>query len=141
MEVTSLPKDLTFESRLMSTPMAFARFVRQGHPVPLSTKMILYGLEAAQDLMATIRDLRRTVKLVQTGLITLFPDEACGLHLMYSTLDRDLLQVERVGQRITTQLVTAITGTKMSCSLQPSVVRPHEAYGSTGCTWYPQVGV
>ena len=58
--------------------------------------MILYGLEAAQDLMVTIRDLRRTVKLVQSGLITLFPDEACGLHLMYSTLDRDLLQVERV---------------------------------------------
>ena len=111
MAVTSPPKDLIFESRLMSRPMAFARFVRQGHPVPSSTKMILYGLEAAQDLMVTIRDLRRTVKLVQSGLITLFPDEAFGLQLMYSTLDRDLLQVERVGQLITTQLLTALTET------------------------------
>jgi hypothetical protein len=77
--------------------MAFAQFARQGLPVPSSTKMILYGLETAQELMVTIRDLRRTVKLVQSGLITLFPDEAHGLHLMYSTMDRDLLQVSIQG--------------------------------------------
>jgi hypothetical protein len=73
--------------------------------------MILYGLETAQELMVTIRDLRRTVKLVQSGLITLFPDEAYGLQLMYSTLDRDLQQVERDGQLITTQLLTALAET------------------------------
>ena len=73
--------------------MAFARFAGQGLCVPPSTKMVLYGLETAQELMVTIRDLRRTVKLVQSGLTTLFPDEAHGLHLMYNTLDRDLLQL------------------------------------------------
>ena len=91
--------------------MAFARFAGQGLSVPLSTKMILYGLETAQELMVTIRDLRRTVKLVQSGLTTLFPDEAHGLHLMYNTLDRDLMQAERDGQLITSQLLTALAET------------------------------
>ena len=91
--------------------MAFARFAGQGLCVPPSTKMVLYGLETAQELMVTIRDLRRTVKLVQSGLTTLFPDEAHGLHLMYNTLDRDLLQVERDGQLVTTQLLTALAET------------------------------
>ena len=70
--------------------------------------MILYGLEAAQDLMVTVRDLRRTVRLVQSGCITFFPDEAQGLQLIYNTLDVDLQQVELDGQRITQHLLTAL---------------------------------
>ena len=63
--------------------------------------MILYGLEAAQDLTTTLRDLRRTVRLMLSGLVILFPDEVSGLQLLYSTLDRDLMQVERTCQFIT----------------------------------------
>ena len=43
--------------------MAFARFAGQGLCVPPPTKMVLYGLETAQELMVTIRDLRRIVKI------------------------------------------------------------------------------
>ena len=75
--------------------MAFARFRQRGYHVPPPVRIILYGLEAAQELTTTIRDLRRTVRLMQSGIITLFPDEATGLSLLYSTLDRDLMQVER----------------------------------------------
>ena len=103
--------------------MAFARFAGQGLSVPPSTKMILYGLETAQELMVTIRDLRRTVKLVQSGL-TLFPDEGHGLHLMYDTVDRDLLQVERDGQRITTQLLTALAETSEEAAYLATVNSP-----------------
>ena len=73
--------------------------------------MILYGLEAAQDLTTTLRDLRRTVRLMQSGLVILFPDEVSGLQLLYSTLDRDLIQVERTCQFITLQLLTALAET------------------------------
>ena len=73
--------------------------------------MILYGLEAAQDLTTTLRDLRRTVRLMQSGLVILFPDEVSGLQLLYSTLDRDLMQVERTCQFITLQLLTALAET------------------------------
>ena len=89
-------------------PMAFARLRQRGLHVPPPVRIILYGLEAAQELITTMRDLRRTVRLMQSGLITLFPDEASGLHLLYSTLDRDLMQVERSSQFITLQLLTAL---------------------------------
>lgn len=62
--------------------------------------------------MVTVRDLRRTVSLIQSGFTTLFPDEAIGLHLHYSGLDRDLMQVERTTRQITTQLLTAIASTE-----------------------------
>ena len=91
--------------------MAFARFRQGGHQVPPSVRMIVYGLEAAQDLTTTLRDLRRTVRLMQSGLVILFPDEVSGLQLLYSTLDRDLMQVERTCQFITLQLLTALAET------------------------------
>ena len=91
--------------------MAFARFRQGGHQVPPSVRMIVYGLEAAQDLTTTLRDLRRTVRLMQSGLVILFPDEVSGLQLLYSTLDRDLMQVERTCQSITLQLLTALAET------------------------------
>ena len=93
--------------------MAFARFRQRGHQAPPSVRIILYGLEAAQDLTTTLRDLRRTVRLMQSGLVTLFPDEVSGLQLqlLYSTLDRDLMQVERSCQCITLQLLTALAET------------------------------
>ena len=91
--------------------MAFARFRQRGHHVPPPVRIILYGLEAAQELTTTIRDLRRTVRLMQSGIITLFPDEASGLYRLYSTLDRDLMQVERSCQFITLQLLTALAET------------------------------
>jgi len=75
-------------------------------------RLIYYGLEAAQDLMVTIRDLRKTVSLLQSGFTTLFPDEVLGLHLQYSALDRDLMQVERTSRQIMTQLLTAIASTQ-----------------------------
>lgn len=68
--------------------------------------MLLYGLEAAHDLICTLRDLRRTNTLVQSGLATLFPDEADGLQLMYGTLDRDLLQAEKVDRTLLTALAS-----------------------------------
>ena len=48
---------------------------------------------------------------MQSGIITLFPDEASGLYRLYSTLDRDLMQVERSCQFITLQLLTALAET------------------------------
>ena len=92
-------------------PMAFARFRQGNHQVPPSARMIVYGLEAAQNLTPTLRDLRRTVKLLQSGLAILFPDETSGLQLLYSTLDRDLMQVERTCHFITLQLLTALAET------------------------------
>ena len=71
----------------------------------------MHGLEAAQELTTTLRDLRRTVKLLQSGLVILFPDETSGLQLLYSTLDRDLMQVERTSQFITHQLLIAMAET------------------------------
>lgn len=59
--------------------MAFARGIRRGERLPSSTRMLLYGLEAAHDLNCTLRDLRRTNTLAQSGLSTLFPDETDGL--------------------------------------------------------------
>ena len=91
--------------------MAFARFRQGSHQVPPSVRMTVYGLEAAQNLTTTLRDLRRTVKLLQSGLVILFPDETSGLQLLYSTLDRDLMQVERTCQSITLQLLTALAET------------------------------
>ena len=40
-----------------------------------------------------------------------FPEEVSGLQLLYSTLDRDLMQVERSCQCITLQLLTALAET------------------------------
>ena len=91
--------------------MAFARFRQRGHQAPPSVRIILHGLEAAQELTTTLRDLRRTVRLMQSGLVILFPDEVTGLQLLYSTLDRDLMQVERSCQSITLQLLTALAET------------------------------
>ena len=91
--------------------MAFARFRQRGYQAPPSVRIILYRLEAAQDLTTTLRDLRRTVRLMQSGLVTLFPEEVSGLQLSYSTLDRDLMQVERSCQSITLQLLTALAET------------------------------
>ena len=81
--------------------MAYARFRPDRHQVPSSVRMLMHGLEAAQELTNTLRDLRRTVKLLQSGLVILFPDETSGLQLLYSTLDRDLMQVERTSQFLT----------------------------------------
>ena len=58
--------------------MAFARFRHGGHQEPPSVRMILYGLEAAQDLTTTLRDLRRTVRLMQSGLVILFRTKCLG---------------------------------------------------------------
>lgn len=74
--------------------MDYVRLRGEEHQLPTPVKMILYGLEAAQDLMVTVRDIRRTVRLVQSGCVTFFPEEAYGLQLIYSTLDIDLQQVE-----------------------------------------------
>ena len=91
--------------------MAFAWYGRRDRTALPPRRMIYFGLEAAQDLTVTVRDLRRTVRLLQSGFTTLFPDEALGLHLRYSTLDRDLMQVERTCQELTTQLLTALAST------------------------------
>ena len=53
--------------------MEYVRLRGEEHQLPMPVKMILYGLEAAQDLMVTVRDLRRTVRLVQSGCVTFFP--------------------------------------------------------------------
>ena len=91
--------------------MDFTWYGRRQHDVLPPRRLIYFGLEAAQDLMVTIRDLRRTVRLLQSGFTTLFPDEAIGLHLHYGCLDRDLMQVERTTRQITTQLLTAVAST------------------------------
>ena len=88
--------------------MEYVRLRGHEHRLPRPVKMILYGLEAAQDLMVTIRDLRRTVRLVQAGCIAYFPDEAPGLQRAYNILDVDLQQVEMDGQQITQHLLTAL---------------------------------
>ena len=88
--------------------MEYVRLRGREHSLSRPVKMILYGLEAAQDLMVTIRDLRRTVRLVQAGCIAYFPDEAPGLQQAYNILDVDLQQVEMDGQQITQHLLTAL---------------------------------
>ena len=88
--------------------MEYVRLRGHEHRLPRPVRMILYGLEAAQDLMVTIRDLRRTVRLVQAGCIAYFPDEAPGLQRTYNILDVDLQQVEMDGQQITQHLLTAL---------------------------------
>ena len=62
--------------------MEYVRLRGEEHQLLMPVKMILYSLEAAQDLMVTVRDLRRTVRLVQSGCVTLFPEEADGLQLI-----------------------------------------------------------
>ena len=91
--------------------MAHARFRHDRHQIPASVRVLMHGLEAAQELTTTLRDLRRTVKLLQSGLVILFPDETSGLQLLYSTLDRDLMQVERTSQFITHQLLITMAET------------------------------
>jgi len=88
--------------------MDYVRLRGEEHQFPMPVKMILYSLEAAQDLMVAVRDLRRTVRLVQSGCVTFFPEEAHGLQLIYNTLEADLQQVEVDGQRITQHLLTAL---------------------------------
>ena len=88
--------------------MEFVRLRGHEHRLPGPVKMILHSIEAAQDLMVIIRDLRRTVRLVQTGCIAYFPDEAPGLQHAYNILDADLQQVEMDGQRVTQHLLTAL---------------------------------
>ena len=88
--------------------MEFVRLRGHEHRLPRPVKMILHGIEAAQDLMVTIRDLRRTVRLVQAGCIAYFPDEVPGLQHAYNILDVDLQQVEMDGQRVTQHLLTAL---------------------------------
>ena len=88
--------------------MEYVRLRGEEHQLPMPVKMVLYGLEAAQDLMVAVRDLRRTVRLVQSGIVTFFPEEAEGLQLIYSTLEVDLQQVELDGQRITQHLLTVL---------------------------------
>ena len=88
--------------------MEYVRLRGDEHRLPRPVKMILYSLEAAQDLMVTIRDLRRTVRLVQAGCIAYFPDEVQGLQRIYNILDVDLQQVEVDGQLITQHLLTAL---------------------------------
>ena len=61
---------------LCRAAMEYVRLRGDEHQLPRPVKMILYSLEAAQDLTVTIRDLRRTVRLVQSGCVTYFPDEA-----------------------------------------------------------------
>ena len=88
--------------------MEYVRLRGEEHQLSMPVKMILYSLEAAQDLMVAVRDLRRTVRLVQCGCVTFFPEEAHGLQLIYNTLEADLQQVELDGQRITQHLLTAL---------------------------------
>ena len=88
--------------------MEYVRLRGEEHHFSMPVKMILYSLEAAQDLMVAVRDLRRTVRLVQSGCVTFFPEEAHGLQLIYNTLEADLQQVELDGQRITQHLLTAL---------------------------------
>ena len=88
--------------------MDYVRLRGEGLHFSMPVQMILYSLEAAQDLMVAVRDLRRTVRLVQSGCVTFFPEEAHGLQLIYNTLEADLQQVELDGQRITQHLLTAL---------------------------------
>ena len=53
--------------------MEYVRLRGEEHQLSMPVKMILYSLEAAQDLMVTVRDLRRTVRLVQKWMCHLFP--------------------------------------------------------------------
>ena len=88
--------------------MDYVRLRGEEHHFSMPVKMILYSLEAAQELMVAVRDLRRTVRLVQSGCVTFFPEEAHELQLIYNTLEADLQQVELDGQRITQHLLTAL---------------------------------
>ena len=88
--------------------MDYVRLRGEEHHFSMPVKMILYSLEAAQELMVAVRDLRRTVRLVQSGCVTFFPEEAHGLQLIYNILEADLQLVELDGQRITQQLLIAL---------------------------------
>ena len=55
-----------------------------------------------------VNDLAKAMKALDGKI---FPDEASGPQLLYSTLDRDLMQVERSCQCITLQLLTALAET------------------------------
>ena len=71
---------------------------------------------------------------MQSGLVTLFPDEVSGLQLLYSTLDRDLMQVERSCQCITHQLLTGLAETSEDIvQLAAFSSQLVEESGSTGC--------
>ena len=86
--------------------------------------------------MVTVRDLRRTVRLVQSGCVTFFPEEAHGLQLIKNTLEADLQQVELDGQRITQHLLTAQHRMRTESDWQVLVARLHEDCGSTTYTWF-----
>ena len=51
------------------TAMDYVRLRGEEHHFSMPVKMILYSLEAAQELMVAVRDLRRTVRLVQSGWV------------------------------------------------------------------------
>ena len=58
---------------------------------------------------------------------------------MYSTMDRDLLQVERDGQQITTQLLTALAETPEEVAYLAAFNCPaSRACGSADCICYHQ---
>ena len=52
--------------------MDYVRLRGEEHHFSMPVKMILYSLEAAQDLMVAVRDLRRTVRLVQSDVSPFF---------------------------------------------------------------------
>ena len=52
-------------------------------------RMLPYSLEAAYDLIYTLRDLRRTLVLVRSGLLTFFPEETDGLQHIYGIIERE----------------------------------------------------
>ena len=85
--------------------------------------------------MVAVRDLRRTVRLVQSGCVTLFPEEAHGLQLIYSTLEADLQQVEVDGQRITQHLLTALAASYEDIVRVAGFSRP-STRGVCGSTTY-----
>ena len=58
--------------------MDFVRLRGEEHRFSMPVKMILYSLEAAQELMVAVRDLRRTVRLVQSGCVTFFQKKHMG---------------------------------------------------------------
>ena len=91
--------------------MAYASYVRRGDRFPPAMRMLPYSLEAAYDLIYTLRDLRRTLVLVRSGLLTFFPEETDGLQHIYGIIERDLLMAESIGQELSRQLQTALIDT------------------------------
>jgi hypothetical protein len=70
--------------------MAYASYVRRGDRFPPAMRMLPYSLEAAYDLIYTLRDLRRTLVLVRSGLLTFFPEETDGLQHIYGIIEREI---------------------------------------------------